>query len=70
MKATLIPVPVGTKIQDWHWWLTPELNMSEGERVVYFGRSRAGKRLKQAGQLFYVRIERAPKALADGKEVG
>lgn len=53
MNVKLIPVPVGTKIQAWHWWLTPELNMSEGERIVYYGHSMVGKKLREDGQLFY-----------------
>lgn len=51
-------MPIGAKIAGWHWWLSDILSMTEGERILYYGHSRIGKKLTQReyGTLFYVRI--------------
>ena len=60
LRATLIPVPRGSKIQPWHWWMDDVLNMTEAERAYYHGFPCSGERLKwpDVGTLFEVRIER------------
>lgn len=60
MKVSkLIPVPAAATIREWHWWVTAELNMSEGERALYYGNPLAGTILKRSGKLFEIRLPRA-----------
>lgn len=60
LRVTLIPVPKGSKIKPWHWWMDDVLNMTEAERAYYHGFPCSGERLKwpDTGTLFEVRIER------------
>jgi hypothetical protein len=55
-KCKLTPVPVGMEIMPWHWWLTPELSMTEAEREYYYGHPLAGTVLNVAGRLYEVNI--------------
>jgi hypothetical protein len=55
-RCRLIPVPLGAKIQPWHWWKTPELSMTEAEREYYHGSPLTGETLKASGKLYEVRI--------------